>query len=209
MTKPQLELVAPPTVFGAVQKSPPPRKQPIGQRRQHLFPDEVDRLIKAAGDNRWGHRDATMILLAFRHGLRSAELVSLRWDQIDFSAAVLHVSRSKGGVATTHPLGASEMRALRRLKREQQPASPFVFVSERGAPFSTRGYRALVSRLALAAGFEFSISTHMLRHATGYKLANDGVDTRSIQDYLGHASIASTVRYTKLSPRRFRNFWND
>jgi integrase len=137
--KPQLSLVPPPIVFGAVQKSRPPRKQPIGQRRQHLFPEEVERLIKAAGDNRWGHRDATMILLAFRHGLRSAELVSLRWDQIDFSAAVLHVSRSKGGVATTHPLGASEMRALRRLKREQ-PASPFVFVSERDARVSGFGF---------------------------------------------------------------------
>jgi site-specific recombinase XerD len=78
-----------------------------------------------------------------------------------------------------------------------------------GPPAVPRLAGALVSRLALAAGFEFPISTHMLRHATGYKLANDGVDTRSVQDYLGHASIASTVRYTKLSPRRFRNFWND
>ena len=137
-----------------------------------------------------------MILLAFRHGLRSAELVSLRWDQIDFSAAVLHVSRSKGGVATTHPLGASEMRALRRLKREQQPASPFVFVSERGAPFSTRGYRALVSRLADAAGFEFPISTHMLRLVSG-------PDRRRPADNQKHAKRTGTAdkRDTYLSAR--------
>ncbi len=108
--------------------------------REHLTPAEVERLIEAAKSNRQGHRDATMILLAFRHGLRASELVDLRWDQVDFNQAVLHVRRVKNGTPATHPLTGRQLRALRKLQREA-PASPFVFVSERGAPFSVSGFR--------------------------------------------------------------------
>jgi site-specific recombinase XerD len=170
---------------------------------------EVERLIEAAKGNRWGHRDATMILLAFRHGLRASELVALRWDQVDFSGAVLHVRRAKHGTPCTHPLTGRELRDLRRLKREQEPSSPFVFVSERGAPFSTEGFARMLQRAAKAARLSIKAHPHMLRHACGYKLANDGRDTRSIQGYLGHRNIQHTVRYTELSPQRFRNFWQD
>jgi len=94
----------------------------------------TEQLIKAAGENRWGHRDATAILIAYRHGLRASELVALRWDDIDFQTGKLHVRRAKGGTASVHPIGGRELRALRRLKREA-PASVFVFVSERlGTP---------------------------------------------------------------------------
>ena len=106
--------------------------------REHLTEKEVERLIKAAGNNRNGHRDATMLLLAFRHGLRASEVCDLRWDQVDFNGAVLHVRRAKNGTPSTHPLTGREMRALRRLHREAA-ASPFMFVSERGAPFTTAG----------------------------------------------------------------------
>ena len=68
-----------------------------------------------------------MILVAFRHGLRSSELVDLRWDQIDFTHAVLHVRRAKKGKPATHPVVGDEMRSLRKLQREQDPKSPFVF----------------------------------------------------------------------------------
>jgi type 1 fimbriae regulatory protein FimB/type 1 fimbriae regulatory protein FimE len=189
----------------------PPRKRRNAElrAREYLTTSEVERLIAAAGDNRHGHRDAAMILIAFRHGLRSAELVALRWDQVDFDRGYLHVARRKGGSAATHPLSGRELRVLRRLKREQAPASPFVFTSERGAPFATGGFRTLVGRLGEAAGFEFRVHPHMLRHACGYKLANDGVDTRSLQSYLGHRNIQHTVRYTELSPTRFKDFWRD
>ena len=93
-------------------------------------------MIAAAKENRHGRRDATMMLVAYRHGLRAAELVDLRWDQIDFRAATLHVRRVKKGTPSTHPILGDEMRALRRLQREQEPKSPFVFTSERGAPFT-------------------------------------------------------------------------
>jgi type 1 fimbriae regulatory protein FimB/type 1 fimbriae regulatory protein FimE len=98
---------------------------------------------------------------------------------------------------------------LRRLQREQEPASAFIFMSERGAPFSTAGYRKMVARLGKAAGFDVVIHPHMLRHACGYKLANDGVDTRTIQAYLGHKSIQHTVRYTELSPTKFKSLFRD
>jgi site-specific recombinase XerD len=111
----------------------------------------------------------------------------------------LHVSRLLTG---------TELRALRRLQREQEP-SRYLFLSERGAPMSATGFRRMITRLGKAAKMPFSLHPHMLRHACGFKLANDGHDTRAIQDYLGHRSIASTVRYTALAPDRFKHFWRD
>jgi integrase len=188
----------------------PVRKPNAAYRsREHLTEREVERLIEAAKDNRWGHRDSTMVLLAFRHGLRASELVDLRWEQVDLENAILHVRRVKQGTPATHPLTGRELRALRRLQREQDSKSPFVFVSERGTPFSNRGFQAMVERAARAARFDMKIHPHMLRHSCGYKLANDGVDTRTIQSYLGHKSIQHTVRYTELAPTRFKNLFRD
>ena len=159
--------------------------------------------------NRWGHRDATMVLIAFRHGLRASELVDLRWDQIGLEHAILHVRKLKNGSPATHPLTGKELRALRRLQREQNTKSPFVFASERGTPFTKRGFQAMVERAGKATGFDMKIHPHMLRHACGFKLANDGVDTRTIQAYLGHKSIQHTVRYTELAPTRFKSLFRD
>ena len=176
--------------------------------REHLTEREVEKLIEVAKDNRHGHRDATMVLIAFRHGLRASELVDLRWEQVDLKAGILHVRRVKQGSPATHPLTGRELRALRRLEREAA-GSLFVFVSERGAPFATRGFQAIVERAAKTGGFDMKIHPHMLRHACGYKLANDGVDTRTIQSYLGHKSIQHTVRYTELAPTRFKSLFRD
>ena len=148
-----------------------------------------------------------MILVAFRHGLRSSELVDLRWDQIDFTHAVLHVRRAKKGTPATHPIIGDEMRALRKLQREQDPKSPFVFTSERGAPFTTAGFARMLERAGEAAGLALKVHPHMLRHTCGFALANKGHDTRALQAYLGHRNIQHTVRYTELSPGRFKDFW--
>jgi integrase len=148
-----------------------------------------------------------MILVAFRHGLRANELVSLQWSQVDFSTATLHVNRIKKGTPATHPIMGDELRALRRLQREQQPKSHFVFASERRGPFSTAGFARMIERAGEAAGLAFPAHPHMLRHACGYKLANDGHDTRSLQAYLGHRNIQNTVKYSELSATRFKNFW--
>jgi site-specific recombinase XerD len=187
-----------------------PRRRPNAElrTREHLTEREVERLLEAAKQNRHGHRDSTMVLMAYRHGLRASELCDLRWDQLDFNRAVLHVRRVKQGTPATHPLTGLEMRALRKLQRESE-TSPFVFVSERGAPFSTAGFARLLERAADTAGLEIKAHPHMLRHACGFKLANDGVDTRALQAYLGHKSIQHTVRYTELAPTRFKGFWRD
>ena len=177
--------------------------------REYLTEREIERLMDSARGNRWGHRDATAVLIAYRHGLRASELVVLRWDDIEFATGRLHVRRAKGGATSVHPIGGKESRALRRLQRETKTPSRHVFVSERGAPLSVAGYQRMVARAGEAAGFGFLIHSHMLRHSCGYKLANDGQDTRAIQHYLGHRSIASTVRYTALAPDRFKHFWKD
>ena len=212
MRKPHLALVTPRTVYGTVERSKgPPRRRPNAEvrTREYLTQAEVERLIAVAGDNRHGHRDATMVLVAYRHGLRVSELVTLRWDAIDFGHGRMHVSRTKSGSPSVHPLSGRELRVLRRLQREQEPQSPFVFTSERGSPFTPAGFRKMVARLGVAAKFDVPIHPHMLRHGCGYKLANDGVDTRSLQAYLGHKNIQHTVRYTELAPTRFKDFWRD
>ena len=114
----------------------------------------------------------------------------------------------KNGIASVHPLRGPELRALRRLQRDY-PHTAYVFVSERKAPLTVDAIRKIVNRAGREAGIEFQVHPHMLRHATGYKLANDGQDTRAIQQYLGHRNIQNTTRYTELAPDRFKDFWRD
>jgi len=207
MAKSHLKVVTPTTKKRTV--TPRRRRNGDLRTREYLTEAEVERLMKAATGNRHGHRDATMILVAYRHGLRVSELVDLRWDQVDFRTATLHVRRVKQGTPSTHPIVGDELRALRRLQREQAPKSPFVFTSERGAPFSSAGFARMIERAGIEAKFGFKPHPHMLRHACGYALANRGHDTRALQAYLGHRNIQHTVRYTELSPTRFKNFWRE
>jgi type 1 fimbriae regulatory protein FimE len=177
--------------------------------REYLTPEEVERLIAAArGIGRHSHRDATLILIAYRHGLRVGELISLRWEQVELEQGLLHVVRSKNGTPSNHPLGGPEIRAFRRLRR-QYPDSRHVFITERRAPMTASNVRKMIARAGRVAALPFPTHPHMLRHACGYKLANDGHDTRAIQHYLGHKNITHTVRYTELSSDRFKNFWHD
>jgi type 1 fimbriae regulatory protein FimB/type 1 fimbriae regulatory protein FimE len=191
-------------------KSPPRKPKNVDVRpREYLSEEEVSRLIRAAGRvGRYSHRDATLILLTYRHGLRVSEAIALQWAVIDLRQGRLHVHRLKDGMTSVHPLRGPEIRALRRLERES-PRSPYVFVSERGSPITDSTARKIIARAGRGAGLEFPIHPHMLRHATGYKLANDGHDTRAIQHYLGHKNIQHTVRYTQLSAMRFQDFWRD
>jgi site-specific recombinase XerD len=178
-------------------------------RREWLTEAEVDRLCEAARQRgRYGHRDATVILVAFRHGLRVSELVALRWEQVDLAAARLQMIRRKGSDDSVQPLSGVEIRALRKLRREQEAGAHFVFVSERGAPFTPNGFFKMLARAAESIGMA-GVHPHLLRHATGFKLVNQGVDTRTLAAYLGHRQIANTARYTKMDPRRFDGFWQD
>ena len=205
MIKAHLKLVTPTIVNRTVTPTRPPNADL--RTREYLTEAEVERLMTAARKNRWGDRDATMILVAYRHGLRVSELVDLRWDQVDFRTAALHVRRAKQGTPSTHPILGDELRALRRLQREQGLKSPFVFTSERASPFTTAGFARMVERAGTEAKLGFKAHPHILRHACGYALANRGHDTRALQAYLGHKNIQHTVRYTELSPTRFKDFW--
>jgi len=197
----------PTTVNGKV----PPRRRKYAdlRSREYLTEKEVDKLMVAAkGVGRHGHRDATLILISYRHALRVSELVSLRWDQVDLGQGLLHVVRRKNGVDSTHPIRGPEIRALRRLQRDY-PATPYVFVTERKGPLTASTVRKMLTRAGETAGIAFPVHPHMLRHGCGFKLANDGHDTRSIQHYLGHKNIQHTVRYTELASDRFNSFWKD
>lgn len=204
-----MPLTMTPGSFSAKLLNSPPIKQPNSGEREYLRPSEVSALIKAAkGTGRHGVRDGAMILLMFRHGLRTAELVALKWSSVDLKAGYLEVLRVKHGHHSLHPLRSSELRALRQLKRDY-PDTQYVFVSERKAPLSTRLVRHIVARAGKLAGIGGRVHPHQLRHACGYYLATNGHDTRAIQDYLGHRNIQHTVRYTQLNPSRFESFWTD
>ena len=199
--------------FPAPSNGAPPRRQPNSatRPREHLTPSEVDKLIataRARGRGRCAQRDAAAILLAYSHGLRVSELVALRWSQFDLSDGVVHISRAKNGRPSTQLLRGPELRALRQLRR-LWPEGQFVLQTETGDPWTEAGFRKTLARIGEAAGFPWRVHPHQLRHATGYKLANSGTDTRTIQAYLGHTNIKHTVRYTELAANRFAGLWQD
>jgi integrase len=177
MTKTNLKLVSPATANRTVA----PLRKPNAELRprEHLTEREIEALIEAARRNRHARRDSAMLLIAFRHGLRVSELCGLQWSDIEFETGTLHLRRAKGGTTATHPLLGDELRTLRALKR--QAKSPFVFVSERNAPFTVSGFAKLVERAGVEAKLPFKCHPHMIRHACGYALANRGTDTRTLQ----------------------------
>jgi type 1 fimbriae regulatory protein FimB/type 1 fimbriae regulatory protein FimE len=177
--------------------------------RKYLTATEIELLCTTARhSSRWGWRDSTMILIGYRHGLRASELCDLQWHQIELKAGRLHVHRRKNGTPSVHTLQGDEIRALRRLQREQGAGGEaYVFVSERGGPMTPKAFHALFSRIGRRAGLAFAVHPHMLRHGCGFALANAAHDTRSIQAWLGHKNIQHTTIYTELAPNRFRNFW--
>src|SRR5215475_375567 len=159
----------------------------------------MEKLIEAAKGNRYGLRDSTMLLVIYRHGLRAQEACDLEWSAVDWKISELHIRRIKAGKSAVHPIRGDELRALRKLRREANGGA-FMFTTERGGPMTPDALNRMVKRLGDGSKrFGFPIHAHMIRHACGFKLANDGHDTRALQDYLGHKSISSTVRYTELS----------
>jgi type 1 fimbriae regulatory protein FimB/type 1 fimbriae regulatory protein FimE len=188
-----------------VRSVPPGRRKNAELRsREYPTPDEVAALITHAGKvGRHGIRDRAIILTLYR----VSELINLRWSQVDFKRAEMHVRRKKNGTPSVQPILDDELRSLRKVKREYD--AKFVFVSEREAPLSRSSVARIVERAAEVAGLgELKVHPHMLRHGTGYYLANRNTDTRTIQAYLGHRSIQHTVRYTELAPGRFSDLWD-
>jgi integrase len=191
----------------AIGEAAPTTVNSLVRPREYLTRAEIERLMAAArASSRHGHRDATMILIGYRHGLRASELCDLQWSQVELATGRLHVRRAKNGSPSVHPLQGDEIRALRRLQRERGPSS-HVFQSERGASMTPKAFNALLHRIGARARLGIEVHPHMLRHGCGYALANAGHDTRSIQGWLGHRNIQHTVRYTELAQDRFKDFW--
>jgi len=187
--------------------------RPVGRKpnaayrvREHLTETEMAKLLVTLKANRHGHRDWLIGLLIYRHGLRVSEACDLRWDDIDLARRTIVIRRLKGSVDSAHYLERDELAGLKRLQREQQPKSAYVFLNERGQPFNRMGIARLIERAGEVAKLP-RVHVHMLRHSTGYALAGKGMDTRRLQHYLGHASITNTVRYTAMSPEPFKDLW--
>jgi type 1 fimbriae regulatory protein FimB/type 1 fimbriae regulatory protein FimE len=180
--------------------------------REHLTEDEVAKLLVALKRNRHGQRDGVIGLMIYRHGLRVSEACDLRWDDINLAKRTIIVRRLKGSDDSTHYLERDELAGLKALQRQQATHSTkaaYVFVNERGQPFGRMGIARMIERAGEAAKLSFPVHVHMLRHSTGYALANKGMDTRRLQHFLGHASITNTVRYTAMSPEPFKDIWRD
>ncbi len=190
-------------------KSPPPTKQKDIRDRKFLTPKEIDEIIlRARKIGRHGHRDGTMILICYRHALRVSELVNLKWSQVNLKESLIHVKRLKNGINTSHPLTSKEIRGLRKIKRDY-PHTHYVFISEHKNPTTTSNFRRILKRAGEKAKIHFSINPHMLRHSTGFKLANDKRPTRTIQVYMGHQDIKNTAKYTAINPDQFKDLWDD
>lgn len=178
--------------------------------RNYLVTAEVDRLLAATQGSRNAARDRCLLLLTFRHGLRVSEACGLKLSQVDVENRVVHVLRLKKGLSTTQPLRPEEIRAIKAwltARRAMRPATDAFFVSERRGPLSRKTAWLAVRRCGERAGLPLPAYPHMLRHACGYALADQGADTRLIQDYLGHRNIQHTVRYTAANPARFEKLW--
>jgi type 1 fimbriae regulatory protein FimB len=178
--------------------------------RKHLTGREVERLIEAVRGSRNETRDRCLLLLMFRHGLRVSEACRMKLDQVDTESRVLHVARLKNGLSTTHPLRADELRAIGAWLKERarmKPTGKTFFVSEQRKPLHRSTVNVAVRKYSAAASLPLLAHPHMLRHACGFALADQGADTRLIQDYLGHRNIQHTVRYTATNPARFEKLW--
>lgn len=178
--------------------------------RKHLTEREVDRLIDATKGSRNEARDRCLLLLMFRHGLRVSEACGLRLSQVDTESRVLHVARLKKGLSTTHPLRSREMHAIKAwltVRAKMKPDTDAFFISERRRPLSRVTAWLAIRKYGELAGLPLPAHPHMLRHGCGFALADQGADTRLIQDYLGHRNIQHTVIYTASNPARFERLW--
>ena len=175
-----------------------------------MFPARSISCIAATKGGRNEARDRCLLLLMFRHGLRVSEACALQLDQVDIESRVLHVARLKKGLSTTHPLRMDEIKLIKTwlaIRAKMKLDSDAFFVSERRTALSRKTAWVAIRPYGKRAGLPLPAHPHMLRHACGFALADQGADTRFIQDYLGHRNIQHTVMYTATNPARFEKLW--
>ncbi|MGO9017034.1 MAG: tyrosine-type recombinase/integrase [Syntrophobacteraceae bacterium] len=178
--------------------------------RKHLVSAEVYKLLAAVKGSRNEPRDRCLLLLMFRHGLRISEACALTLAQVDTESRVLHAVRLKKGLSTTHPLRADEIKVIKTWLAKRAKIEVEIdafFVSERRTALSRKTAWSAIRNYGELAGLPLPAHPHMLRHACGFALADQGAVTRLIQDYLGHRNIQHTVIYTAANPARFERLW--
>lgn len=177
------------------------------RKREHLTEDELGRLFAALKRNRHGHRDYMMALVTFLHGLRVSELIDLRWDDIDWRKGTIQIRRLKGSIDGVHYLERDEAAGLKRLQREQDPKSRYIFTSERGDAFTRFAVNKMIATAGKNSKISFPVHPHCLRHTTGTVQANGGMDAWRLQKLMGHASMANTTKYVAMSPEPLKDAW--
>ena len=178
--------------------------------RKHITVREVEKLMAATKGSRFEARDRCLLLMMFRHGLRVSEACALQLDQVDTESRVMHVARLKKGLSTTHPLRGDELRVIKAWLADRatmKASGKAFFVSQHRKALNRRTAWLTIRKYGDLAGLELPTHPHQLRHACGFALADQGADTRLIQDYLGHRDIRHTVIYTATNPARFERLW--
>ena len=187
----------------STQSAPQRQKNSVYRSREYLTPKEAFHLIQMAGERgRHRLRDRTLLLMMFRHGLRAGEASLLKWDAVMFDERNVSITRLKGSESGIHRLQTDEIEALLQLK-EQYPGNYHLFVGERDKKLTTGAIAKIMMRAGELANLPLPVHPHMLRHSCGYYLAEQGLPTRDIQEYLVHKNIQHTVRYTAANPARF------
>ncbi len=183
------------------------------KKRNFLTHNEIESLLKAANTGTHATRNYCLTLLCFIHGFRASEICRLQISDIDIKSRCIYIHRLKKGFSTTHPLLSEEIQALKNwlIIRATYPHSnsEWLFLSRKGNPLSRQQFYQIISASGDNAGLPLEIHPHMLRHSCGFALANMGIDTRLIQDYLGHRNIRHTVWYTASNAGRFYGIWDD
>ena len=179
-----------------------PKNKDVRSRTYLTLAEVNDLLAAIQSRGRHTERDYALALLMFRHGLRVSEAIALRWDAVSFDDRKLSVNRVKNSLSGVHPLQPDEVEALQALRAKGYDAR-LLFVGERGGQLKRHAVGKMLERAGELAELPLKIHPHMLRHSCGYHLANQGIDTRLIQEWLGHKDIKNTVEYTRLNTERF------
>lgn len=180
-------------------------------QRLYLTLMEVQQVFLAMEGSRHCIRNRCMILMCFIHGFRVSELTGIKVSDIDFHSKKIYIRRLKNGLCTIHPLHPKEFSLLNNWmelrNKYDKKKNGYLFLSSGGGRLSRQQFYKLLQRYGTLAEISVHIHPHMLRHACGFELAEQGLDTRLIQDYLGHKNIRHTVHYTASNAARFANAW--
>lgn len=177
-------------------------------KRKFLTVAEIEKLVSSVNSMKNHERNKCMLLMCFIHGLRVSELSRLKIRDIEFSNKIIYISRLKNGFSVQHPLQQRELDALNIWFKKRSgflgSESEYLFLSRHGNKLSRQQLYRIFSKAGKLANINIDVHPHMFRHACGYALADQGCDTRLIQDYLGHRNIQNTVIYTASNAARFK-----